>query len=538
MTTLTDAAPAPATDEAPLLSPAARVRLAILAALFLALHWELIYRLGRFAWNDGDWSHAFLVPLFSLYFIHQQREQIAAAVPRPFWPALGVMLAGMGGYFAAMTIGSDMLRGYAMIVELAGLTLLMVGPAVMRYLWFPILYLAFAVKVSEPIWSAVAHRLQLLAAEAAVGLLNIIGVEAAATQTTIDVYEGLNLLGSLNVAEACSGMRMLMTFLALSVAMAYLWNRPWWAKLMLVGLTVPIAIVVNVARVTLLGVLYTLDPEYTRGDFHIFMGMLMLIPALGLLLLTLWIMNQLIAEDSGTRVLTSNSESGSSNSKPAFTVAAAVLVLAAVGVHAFTLSQGHQLVTGDAQLRQPLYLFPKELGPYRRTGEQTLSREVVDEMGTTRYILWTYQPHGAASIRLLISFHSGMADSSPHVHERHYTAGGGTAKPLEQRTIGSVPLTLAQLSPRLHDAVLGYFYVANGQLVATAKEARAIVRNPREPYPYWCKVEIMPGDMHDVVGGAEFNGVASPTMALEIIEPFVPHLIEPLMDTLPERPDD
>jgi exosortase len=285
---------ATAAAERPLLAPEARVRLGILAVLFAAVHYDILYRIAIFAWTDGDWSHAFLVPLFSLYFIHQQRDRLANLAPRTFWPGLALAGLGLGGYLAALAAGNDMLKGYAMIVELVGITLLMVGPAMMRYLWFPILYLAFAVKVSEPIWDVVAGTLQIIAAQSAVVLLLVVGVEAHVTETTIELFDGARQLGSLNVAEACSGMRMLMTFLALGTAMAYLWNRPWWAKILMVALCVPIALLVNVGRVAVLGLLYLVDPKYSQGDFHIFMGMLMLIPALGLFVLIGWVLNVLI----------------------------------------------------------------------------------------------------------------------------------------------------------------------------------------------------------------------------------------------------
>lgn len=265
-----------------------RVRLGLLATLFLVLHWDILRRLAQFAWTDGNWSHAFLVPLFSLYFVYQRRDQLAEAEPRGCWWGLPVLIAGVGGYLAAVVAGQDTLKGYAAIVELLGLALLLAGPAMMRWLWFPIVYLAFAVKIGEPAWGAIAGQLQQLAAHSAAVGLHAMGIEAVVTETTIHLYRGLDQVGALMVAEACSGMRMLMTFLALATAVAYLWQRPWWARLLLVLVTVPIAVVMNIARVVLLGGIYLVAPQYASGDFHLMTGMLMLVPALGLFLLAAW----------------------------------------------------------------------------------------------------------------------------------------------------------------------------------------------------------------------------------------------------------
>ena len=284
-----------------LLPPHVRVRIGILGALFLVLHADILLRLGRIAWSDGDWSHAFLIPVISLYFIFQHRDRLGATAPRPCWWGLVLMLVGLAGYLLGLyPLRNDMVKGYSMIVELFGLVLLMVGPAMMRWLWFPIVYLAFAVKVSYHLWESVAWRLQLLAAEGAVFLMTLFGIESDVVGTRIELYEGIERIGALNVAEACSGMRMLMTFIALGVAMAYLGERPWWARGVMALMALPIAIAVNVGRVTILGVLYLFDPRYTAGDFHLLIGMLMLIPALGLFLLLGWVLGLFVDEPPRT----------------------------------------------------------------------------------------------------------------------------------------------------------------------------------------------------------------------------------------------
>jgi exosortase len=287
------------TPAGPLVPPHVWARIALLAALFVPLHWNILYRLGRIAYTDGNWSHAFLIPFISLYFISQHKDALRATPPRPSWPGLAVAMLGLAGYVTfSYPAPSDMLAGYSMILELFGLVLLLVGPRVMKLLWFPIFYLVFAVKVSQSVWEAIAWQLQNIAASSSAFLLGLLGVDAQIQGTTIELYRGSVKVGNgLNVAEACSGLRMLMTFIALGVAMAYLWERPWWARLTLVLLTLPIAILVNVGRVTSLALIYLVAPEYSRGDFHIFMGMLMLIPAGLLFWIVGWVLSLLADDD-------------------------------------------------------------------------------------------------------------------------------------------------------------------------------------------------------------------------------------------------
>lgn len=297
--------------EQPLIAPHVWARIALIAAVFIPLHWDIIWRLIRFAATDGDWSHAFVVPLVSIFFIHQHRDELKRIQPRTCWWGLVIAYLGLAGYLLSIyPIRNDMLKGYSMIVELFGLVMLLTGPAMMKLLWFPILYLALGVKIGAKIWTFVAEKLQYIAARSATVLLNLFGIDATVHGTTIDLWKegGFTVrdkIGSLNVAEACSGLRMLMAFIAIGVAVAYLVQRPWWARLALVLLTVPIAVFVNVCRVTVLGLLHLIDPGYTQGDFHIFVGMLMLVPALALFMLVGWLLDKIIepADKSAAKVV-------------------------------------------------------------------------------------------------------------------------------------------------------------------------------------------------------------------------------------------
>lgn len=319
-----------AADFGPLIPPHVWVRIAVFGSLFLALFYDPVYRaLGvrfdatgmhmiGYAWADPNWSHALIVPFISLYFLYQHRDDMRQVVAKPFWPAALFLLLGICLYaltigvelvgfdspagHALKAFGNDMFRGYAMILALAGLVWMTCGHRIFRFAWFPIFYLVFAVKISDRIWNHIAERLQDIAAKSSGVAINVLGLinnlEAEMSGNTINLYHHDVLLKPpLNVAEACSGIRMLMTFIALGFAVAYLAQRPWWARLVMIVLTIPIAILINVARVTTLGMIRPYYPQAVEGEFHIFIGMLMLIPALGLFMFVGWILNQLIIQE-------------------------------------------------------------------------------------------------------------------------------------------------------------------------------------------------------------------------------------------------
>ncbi len=325
MTTAATASLEPLDSRRWALSRSGWVGLGIVAILFVVVHGVYLERLFRIvtrgqgsnlielffsglasSW-DPNWSHALVVPFISLYFIHQHRDRLAVTPARTCLWGLPIVFLGLTSYAFWINPGkNDMMQGYSMILTLFGLVLLLLGPAMMRVLWFPVLYLALAVKIADRLWEALAMKLQLIAAAGSSIALNIIGVfiglEADLAGSTITlIHNGTPLEPPLDVAQACAGLRMLMAFIALGVAMAFLFDRPWWQRLAMILMTIPIAVGVNIGRVTALGLLHLVDPKYATGDFHTFIGLLMLIPAAGAFVLLGWILDRIIIRDEPER---------------------------------------------------------------------------------------------------------------------------------------------------------------------------------------------------------------------------------------------
>jgi len=279
----------------------------VLGLLMFILNWHFIRYTVLTGMSSSDWSHVLIIPFISLYYIWLHRDSLMAT-PRSITPiGAAFIYVGVAGYIIAnLFLHNPMTQGYCMIVTLFGLTLMLLGPAMMRILWFPIAFMVFAVKISDVIWSIIATKMQAMAAHGAVLILEltsaISGMHATLRGSTIDLDYGQNGGPTpMNVAEACAGMRMLMAFLALGVALAFLFPRRWWQRATMIALSAPIAIFVNALRVSILGWLHLIDPELAHGDFHLFIGMLTLIPAAGLLMLVGWCLEKIIIVENPGR---------------------------------------------------------------------------------------------------------------------------------------------------------------------------------------------------------------------------------------------
>ncbi len=264
------------------------VKIAVLAAVFVWLNfWQ--FRILTTKWiNDGNWSHGFLIPLFSLYFLYSRRDELLSAPRKVNILGLPILLLGIVQTLVGVyPIQNNWTSHVGMIVTIFGMVLYLGGWRIIRVTWLPIVFLIFAMPIPETLYGQIALPLQNLAASASYVILKACGVvipggPKASTLTLISVS---GTPQPLVVAEACSGMRMLMAFLALGVAMAYLDDRPVWQRITLVVMGVPIAVVCNILRVVITSTMFVWDrPELGRDFMHSFTGMLMLIPALLMLL--------------------------------------------------------------------------------------------------------------------------------------------------------------------------------------------------------------------------------------------------------------
>jgi len=279
------------------------VKILIIGGLLCCLFHNEIERLVRSWLTDLSWSHGFLIPLFSLYFLNQHAEKLLNLQCKPNYLGLFFLIC----LIALHTLNKISPSGYAyfrpvaMIATFGTVILFLGGWRLVKYTWLPIGFLVFAVPLPRRAYVQLTMPMRKLAAAIAEALLNLVPrLEATASGVVIEViYKGKPLEPALDVAEACSGMRLLMVFLALGVAMAYLHYRPLWQRFVLLASTIPIAIFCNVVRVTFTGFIYVLiHPKYTQGIYHDALGMAMLPLAFGLYGFLAWFMSGLFVDES------------------------------------------------------------------------------------------------------------------------------------------------------------------------------------------------------------------------------------------------
>jgi exosortase len=257
--------------------------------------WPTLQALAEKWFHDAGYSHGVLVPLFSGYLLWVRRGQFRVEAPA-LLPALGLLLSAallhiVGGLFCL-----DWFDAVALLPCLAGITLLVGGRACLRTAWPAIAFLFFMIPLPYKLETMLGAPLQTLASRGSAFLLQVLGQPAVREGNTIMLNDV-----KLGIVEACSGLRMLLTFFAFSTGVAILIRKPALDKLCIILSAVPIALVTNILRITATGVMYQVNPRFAQAFFHDLAGWFMMPVCLALLGLELWILNRLIIESARPR---------------------------------------------------------------------------------------------------------------------------------------------------------------------------------------------------------------------------------------------
>ena len=257
------------------------VSIALIAAAVLVVFWQVFVRLID-AWIvDGNYSHGFLIIPIALYFVWERRERLAAATPRPTWFGLVVLAGGLATLLAGLWGSELFLSRIALLPVIAGIVLFVLGSQHLRILWFPIAFLFLMIPIPAIIFNQIAFPLQLLASRAGAWAISAAGIPV--------LREG-NLLvlahTTLEVAEACSGIRSLVSLITLGIVYGYFMDSRTWVRALIVASAVPVAIVANAARVAGTGMMAQwIGPEAADGFFHEFSGWIVFLFAFVMILL-------------------------------------------------------------------------------------------------------------------------------------------------------------------------------------------------------------------------------------------------------------
>lgn len=247
--------------------------------MLLLLYGNIFWDWGLDLWDDPNYSHGLIIPFLTLYLIKARMGSLTKAQSQPYNLGLLILLAGLLLFVLGYIGGELFSKRTSFIIVLFGIILLLEGREIGGILLFPVAILFFAVPLPYVLYNALAFPLKLIASKIAVQALNVFGIPVFREGNIIHLTHT-----TLEVVDACSGIRSMMTLFTLAFFLAYLRHKTLWKRILLLLLAIPVAVIANAGRVTFTGIMTRSNPAWGEGSLHDFSGWLVFVISFGLLI--------------------------------------------------------------------------------------------------------------------------------------------------------------------------------------------------------------------------------------------------------------
>ena len=235
----------------------------IISILLIFLYGNTLAKWGFDIWNDPNYSHGMLIPFIALYLIKQRFAQLRKTQSITSNKGLLFILPALFLFVLGSVAGEQFSQRVSFVILLYGLVLFLEGKEIARLLLFPVALFLFAIPLPYILYNAIAFPLKLIATKIAVGVISLVGMPFFRDGNVIHLPHT-----TLEVIDACSGIRSLMTLITLAFLLASFQLRTFWKRAVLVLLALPLAVLANAGRVALTGLLTKSNPAWGSGTLH------------------------------------------------------------------------------------------------------------------------------------------------------------------------------------------------------------------------------------------------------------------------------
>jgi exosortase D (VPLPA-CTERM-specific) len=439
----------------------------ILAGAILLFYWPALVSLANSLTGNEDYSFGLLLPLVSAYLIYLKWPKLLRHHWQPSWMGLAVIFLGFGIYVLGDLAAAFYFPPFSFIVVLTGLLWLAGGWALVWELAFPLFLLFFMIPLPAMVMKTLTLPLQMISSKLASGMLQVIGIPVLRQGNVLDLG-----VRQLQVVDACSGLRYILSLSALGLIYCYFYQRSLWKAAILLICIIPAAILANALRVAAMA----LFPALQEGFWHSFSGWLIFVVVFALLALVNWLLDYLKPpvsppeEDAG--VATAGAAETPAAPRPSYTpylLATLVLVLVA-GQIALRVARAPAV-----PLLQSLDNFPLQLGAYQ--GRRTyLDRAMATAVGADAYLEADYTSPESEPVSLWIAYFESQSQKvEGRVHSPLMCLTGGGWHILESRIEEVAPglparyLLMEQGGSRM---VVYYWYIEQGRWLASEYSSR------------------------------------------------------------------
>lgn len=443
-----------------------------IAILFL-MYQKIIPKLVNDWWTDPNYSHGFLIPLISLYLVYQKRIELSSTSVSPSISGVLLILIASLMYVFGQIAGELFTQRLSLIVILVGITLCFGGVQYWKLLWIPILYLIFMIPLPYIVYDSIAFPLKLLATKISTSILHLLKVP---------IYSEGNILylpnTTLEVVDACSGIRSLMSIIALSVIISLYTQRTLIRCLILILLSIPIVVFCNILRVTITGLLAILNPKLATGFFHSFAGEAIFLLGVVMVFLVGIMMR---TEKENFPVISKRGQSAKQTRdlyKRSLIVPwlVPVLLLLVFIISSFTIR------IRSVPLKMPLLRFPEVIDGFTKTQDEFLNEKILKNLGVDNYLMRVYRSQDGYPITLYIGFYEDQKEGAMIHSPKHCYPGSGWNPASSEVITLNIPKVNTNITINEYFLTKGdekqlvyYWYQSRGRTVANEYKDRLLM---------------------------------------------------------------
>lgn len=398
-----------------------KIQFVIIAVVLAICYGPIVLEMGHWWYRDDNYSHGFLVPFIAGYFFWQRWPEVREKIVTPNGLGLVVIVLGLLQLLVGYLATEYFTMRASLIVVLAGIVLFWFGADILRRVALPVGYLLLMVPIPYIVYDMVAFPLKLFVTKVSVGFLKVLGV--------LVVREGNIIMfpsTTLEVADACSGIRSLMSLIALAVAYAYFLDVSNVRRWLIIIAAVPIAVATNAMRVIVTGILAQWwGAAAAEGFFHEFAGLAVFALAIVLLVAVGGLVkrgssqadNHRQAEEVSAPVEAIQTSSVTPVSRYRVVIVGVLLMAASLYLNLHT----------DISVppNRPLREFPVQIQLWQMKHQALFSDDVLKVLKPTDYIYREYAAGDGPAVTLYLGYHSGGKESGEIHSPKHCLPGSG-----------------------------------------------------------------------------------------------------------------
>ena len=460
--------------------------LIVLALAFL--YAQVLMKLGFDWWTDDNYSHGLLVPFVIGYIIWLEVDKLQTAREKPVIWLGGSMILFALFLLLGGTLGAELFtQRISLVLMLVGIVIYFFGAKTLKFLVVPFVLMLLAIPIPQIIFNKIAFPLQIWASQFAVWGIRLFEVASVRKGNVIEILpRGATQIIALEVVEACSGIRSLMTLITLALILAYftktkrrfvengwlslLKNSDFWRTVILMVAAIPIAILTNAARVTATGVLtYYYGKQATESFAHEVSGWLVYVIALGLLIVVNFILKKFKVQGSRFKIQdTKSTQHSALSTQHSIHLLIAVLLFGGVFINWFEQR-------GEAEVeRKPLMEFSARLGEWRQKGNEIrFDANTESVLRTTGYTMREYILPNGRLANLYVGYYASQRSGATYHSPQNCLPGAGWVMKqpelIEITTPSGKTFTANRfiIENGVYNEVLIYWYQGRGRAVAS-----------------------------------------------------------------------